>query len=369
MISDRAWTRLNLAALCALVLGGVGCAIGAALGVTGFYCAWLCTFLFWLGVPLAGVTLVMVHDLSGGEWMQTARPLLNAAVATMPLATLAGIPAFIGLHELYSWTHPGPSLGNTFYLNTNAFLLRYAIYIVLWNLIAAYALWAPRDGGWPIAPGLSWLSGLGLTLLAFSASFAAIDWIMSLEPAFWSSIFMMIVGASWFNTGLALVLLIIPLSGTAVGSRRSHMADLAAILLATTIFWAYVEFIQFLVIWEENLKDEIPWYLIRFYSVWQPAILISVALGFFVPFFALLTQPGKRNRSVVAVVCCLILTSRIADKWWLVLPEFHSAGPFWLDVAAILALGGLMMLLYFAALRYRARLITGAAQIWKVHHG
>jgi hypothetical protein len=368
VISDRAWTRLNLAALGALVLGGAGCAIGAALDITGFYRAWLCTFLFWLGVPLAGLTLVLVHDLSGGEWMQTARPLLNAAIAAMPLATLAGIPAFIGLHDLFSWTHPAPSLGNTFYLNTNAFLLRYAVYIVLWNLLAAYALWAPRQAGEAISPGLSWISALGLIILAFSASFAAIDWIMSLEPAFWSSIFMMTVGAGWFNTGLALVLLIIALGGTAIGSRRSHMADLAAILLATTIFWAYVEFIQYLVIWEENLKDEIPWYLTRIDSVWQPAMFVSVAFGFFVPFFALLTQPSKRSRIVVATVCILILISRIADKWWQVLPEFQNSGALWVDVGAIFALGGLMLLLFFWWLRSGVVLL-GAVQSGKAGHG
>jgi hypothetical protein len=273
------------------------------------------------------------------------------------------------LHDLYSWTHPAPSLGNTFYLNTNAFLLRYAVYIVLWNLLAAYALWAPREGGAPIAPSSSWLSGFGLTALAFSASFATIDWIMSLEPSFWSSIFMMTVGASWFNTGLAFVLLVIAAAGLAPGSRRSHMADLAAILLATTIFSAYVEFIQFLVIWEGNLSDEIPWYLTRITSVWERAVFVAVVLGFFGPFFALLTHPGKRNRSVVAAVCFGILISRIANKWWLVLPEFHNAGPFWLDVGAIFALGGLMMLLYFAALRYGSWSPSGAAPVWKARHG
>lgn len=368
MISDRAWARLNVAALGALVLGAAACAVGAALDVTGFFRAWLCTFLFWLGVPLAGVTLVMVHDLSGGDWMETARPLLNAAIATMPLATLAGIPAFIGLHDLYSWTHPTPSLGNTFYLNTNGFLFRYAVYIVLWNLLAAYALWAPRNGAEPIPSGLSWLSGVGLIVLAFSASFAAIDWIMSLEPTFWSSVFMMTVGAGWFNTGLALVLLVIAVGGLAPLSRRSHMADLAAILLATTIFWAYVEFIQFLVIWEENLKDEIPWYLTRIDSVWKPAIFVSLAFGFFVPFFALLTQPGKRSRGTVAAVCVLILLSRIAEKWWLVLPEFQKAGPFWVDVGAIFALGGLMLLLFFGWLR-SGTFAVAAMPPWKEHHG
>jgi hypothetical protein len=287
----------------------------------------------------------------------------------MPLATLAGIPAFIGLHDLYSWTHPAPDLGNTFYLNSNDFLLRYVVYIVLWNLLAAYTLWAPRIGADPIAPGLSWLSGIGLIVLAFSASFTAIDWIMSLEPAFWSSIFMMTAGASWFNTGLALVLLVIALGGLAPDSRRGHMADLAAILLATTIFWAYVEFIQFLVIWEENLKGEIPWYVIRITSAWAPAVYVSIAFGFFVPFFALLTLPGKRNRGVVATVCFLILTSRIADKWWLVLPEFREAGSFWLDIAAIIALGGLMLLLFFGLLRSGGVRAIAAIQPWKTKHG
>jgi hypothetical protein len=369
MTADRAWTRLNLAILCVLVIGVVGSAAGVAINATGFFRAWLCTFLFWLGVPFAGVTLVLVHDLSGGEWMATARPVLNAAIATMPIASLAGIPAFTGLHELYSWTHPAPSLGNTFYLNTNAFLLRYAVYLVLWNLLAAFALWGPRQEAEPIAPELSWLSGVGLILLAFSSAFASIDWILSLEPTFWSSIFPMIAGSGWFNTGLALVLLVVAVNPGLGGGNREQMADLAAILLATTIFWAYVDFMQFLIIWEENLKSEIPWYLIRIASPWKGALFVSIGLGFLVPFFALLTHPGKRSRGVVAAVCSLMLISRIADKWWLVLPEFRQAGPFWLDAAAILALGGLMLLPFFWALRYPGAVRLGVLHSWKMHHG
>jgi hypothetical protein len=146
--------------------------------VTGFFRAWLCTFLFRLGLPLVGVTLVLVHDLSRGEWMATARPVLNAAIATMPIASLAGIPAFIELHELYSWTHPAPSLGNTFYLNPDAFLLRYAIYIVLWNLLAAFALWGPRQEAEPIAPALS----LAKRRRAYPAGFLCSFRLDRLEP-------------------------------------------------------------------------------------------------------------------------------------------------------------------------------------------
>ncbi|MBV9201743.1 MAG: hypothetical protein JO320_20075 [Alphaproteobacteria bacterium] len=367
MIADRSWARLNLAALAVLVLGIAGCVVGVILDAAWFFRAWLATFIFWLGLPLGGLTLVLVHDLSGGGWMATARPLLNAAIITMPLATLAGIPAFVALPELYSWTHPAPSLGNIFYLNTDAFLLRYAVYIVLWNLLAAFALWGPREDAEPIAPALSWISGLGLVLLAFSVSFASIDWVMSLEPTFWSSVFMMTAGANWFNTGLAFVLLAVAL--TAPISRRDHMADLAAILLATTIFWAYVEFCQFLIIWEENLKSEIPWYLLRITTPWARALFISVGLGFIIPFFALLAQPGKRSRAVVAAVCALILIGRVAQAWWLVLPEFEKTGPLWLDVAAIFVLGALVLLLFLWAWRYAASLTAGTLQIRRAGHG
>ena len=365
MSGTRAWSRFDLLPLAGLLVGVVGCAIGGAIDGAAFYRAWLCAFLFWLGLPLAGVALVMVHDLTGGQWMASARPALDAAIATMPLATLAGIPAILGLPVLYGWTQT-PHLANAFYLNSGDFVLRYAVDLVLWNLLAAYALWAPRAGGLPIAPFLSWLSGVGLALLAVSAGFAAVDWMLSLEPTFWSSIFPMIAGASWFNTGLALVLLVVALAVPRFGLPREHLADLAAILLATTIFWAYVEFCQFLIIWEENLKSEIQWYLRRAAGAWAFALEASVALGFVVPFLVLLWRPSKHRPRLVAAICCLILLGRIVDKWWLVLPEFVPSGPFWLDVAAMLALGGGMLLLFLSVLRRGA---PGRMRVWQGHHG
>ncbi len=331
-------------------LGLIGCIVGAILAPDAFFRAWLCSYLFWLGIPLAGVTLVLVHDLSGGNWMGTARPVLDAAIVSMPLASLAGIPAFVGLGSLYQWTHPQASLTNLFYLNAPAFFIRYACYLVIWNLLAAFALWGPRVGRLPIRPGLSWLSALGLIALAFSASFAAIDWILSLEPKFWSSIFPYTQAASWFNTGFALVLLVFALAGWPADERREHMNDLAQILLATTIFWAYVEFMQYLIIWEENLKTEIHWYVVRLHSAWTPAIYVSIALGFVIPFFVLLWAPTKRSRAAVAIVCVSILLSRVANTWLRVMPAFEVGTPLWLDAAAVLALGGAMLLLFAWAL-------------------
>ncbi|HEY7298307.1 MAG TPA: hypothetical protein VH684_10265 [Xanthobacteraceae bacterium] len=365
MRRDTMW--LVPAALCAL--GAIGCVIGGIIDPSAFLRAWLASYLFWLGVPLAGVTLVLVHDLSGGNWMGTARAAVDAAIATMPLASLAGIPAFVGLNSLYGWTHPPPSLGNLFYLNSTGFFIRYGAYVIVWNCLAAFALWGPREGKLPISPSLSWISGLGLIALAFSASFGAIDWILSLEPTFWSSVFPYTQAASWFNTGMAVVVLTVTLIGWPSIERREHMIDLAQILLATTIFWAYVEFMQFLIIWEENLKTEIPWYLKRLDSAWQPAIYVSAGLGFIIPFFTLLWAPSKRKRAVVGTVCGLILISRIAHTWLLVMPEFNEPTPFWLDVAAVLALGGLIVLVFGWALLHPRRYMPAARPVWTADHG
>ncbi|HJT06953.1 MAG TPA: hypothetical protein VJ747_08510 [Stellaceae bacterium] len=357
MSGGRSGTKLRLAALAAFVLGGVGCIVGAVIDQGAFFPAWLCAVIFWLGLPLGAVTLVLVHDLTGGNWMTTARPTLNAAIATMPIATIAFVPIFAGLGHLYVWSRPEqPGLGNTFYLNDTFFIVRYAVYVVIWNALALWALIPPRVGALGVAPALSWLSAIGLLLLAFAVSFAAIDWILSLEPHFWSSIFGMIFGAAEFNTALALLLVVIALRGPtahALGpAYRDHVADLAAILLATTIFWAYAEFCQFLIIWEENLRSEIPWYLRRMAGAWESVMYTVAGAGFFVPFFVLIWTPSKRNRAIVAAICALIFLAHLIHVWWLVLPEFPKSGFGWIDVSAVLALGGLWALVFLARLQF-----------------
>ena len=317
MTDERAWSLVELAALAALAIGAIGCAIGAAGSAPTFYRAWLCAYVLWLGVPLGAVTLVLVHDLTGGAWMASARPVLAAAAVTMPVATLAGIPVLLGLRAIYPW--PGVSgLGNAWYLNTGFYTLRYAIDLVVWNGIAAYALWAPRGIAVGVEPGLRWLSAVGLLLLAYTASFAAVDLVLSLDPHFWSAVFPMIIGAHWFNTGLALVLIVVALL-PASALMRDHLGDLAAILFATIIFWAYVEFCQFLIVWEGNLAHEIPWYLRRIAGEWRTMTGAIAVSGFFVPFALLLWRKRSRARSCRGSVCkagsgIAVLSSRSTSK-------------------------------------------------------
>lgn len=341
--------KLEWGALALFLIGAVGCAIGIVLRGDAFYPAWLCAFLFWLGLPLAAVTLALVHDLTGGRWMAIARPALEAAVATMPLATIAGIAVMIGRAALYPWP-TASGLGNAFYLNSGFFVVRYAVDIVLWNLLAAYALWAPRGIEIGVPPALSWLSAVGLLLLAYTASFAAIDWVLSLDPHFWSAVFPMIMGAGWFNTGLALVLIAVAFAPASLIA-RDRLADLAAILLATIIFWAYVEFCQYLIVWEGDLAHEIPWYLHRLAGGWKTTAWGIGIVGFLLPFWLLLWGPLKRSRAVVIAVCALILLSRFSYTFWLVLPGGLHRPAWWLDGAALLALGGLMLLVFLRRLR------------------
>jgi len=149
--------RLRIAAATAAVLGGAGCILGAVTDQGALFPAWLCAFIFWLALPLGAVTLVLVHDLTGGNWMATARPTLDAAIATMPLATIAFVPIFAGLGHLYVWSRPGePGLGNAFYLNDSFFIVRYVVYVVVWNALALWGLLAPRGGALGVAPDDRW---------------------------------------------------------------------------------------------------------------------------------------------------------------------------------------------------------------------
>jgi hypothetical protein len=356
MTRAGAFRRRRLAALIAAILGGIASLVGAALDPHAFFPAWLAAFSYWLSLPLGALALLLIHNLTGGEWHAVARAPLAAATALMPLFILAFLPILIGLHDLYPWTQAQfDSVANRWYLNLDFFGIRAGIYFLVWNF---FAFWQLRVAA--AVPRSQLLSAFGLILLAISVTWAAIDWIMSIEPDWFSSIFGMIIGSGEFVLALAFALVVIvafrgdeglPEREEAV---RRHLANLATIFLAVDIFWAYSSFSQWLIVWEENLTSEIPWYLERLRPFWRAVVLALVFLNLLVPLFALVWTSAKRRPALVRNVCISVLIGGALQSWWLILPHFPGHdGLIWLAPATMIALGGLWLWLF----------------LWRLEHG
>jgi hypothetical protein len=284
--------------------------------------------------------------------MGVARGPLEAMAATMPLSVVAFLPLVIGMHDLYSWSRPelAHEIRNGWYLDRGFFLWRAAGYLLVWNGLAALKLWRPSD----VRPTPAWLSGIGLMLMGYAQTFASFDWLMSIEPHWFSSVYGMMAGAGQFATALALALLVVALQGPPFGMEGrafGHaLATLAAILLAVLIFWIYCAYSQWIIIWEENLRSEIPWYLERLRDGWRGTIIAVAWAQFIVPFLLLVWTPAKRSRVVVGAVAGLVLAAHWLEVWWLVLPPFH-VGFGWLDPLVALGLGGAWSCVFLWRLR------------------
>ena len=347
MTQAAAFRRWRPAALIAAIAGGIVTIVGAAIDPHAFFPAWLAAFSYWLSLPLGALALLLIRNLTGGEWHAVARAPLAAAAALMPLFIFAFLPILIGLHDLYPWTQRQPGqLPNHWYLNLDSFGIRAALYFLVWNFFAFWQLRRAAD-----APRSQLLSAFGVILLAISVTWAAIDWIMSIEPDWFSSVFGMMIGSGEFVLALAFALVVIvafrAVDGVADDAFRRHLANLATILLAVDIFWAYTSFSQWLIIWEENLTSEIPWYLERLRPFWRLIVLTVIFLNLTVPLFALVWTPAKRNPALVRNVCIALLIGGALQNWWLILPHFHGeAALFWLAPATMIGLGGVWLWLF-----------------------
>jgi len=347
MTRSEAFRRWRLAALVAAIAGGIASIIGAVLDPYAFFPAWLAAFSYWLSLPLGALALLLIHNMTGGEWQAVARAPLAAAAALMPLFILAFLPILVGLRDLYPWTEAQPgALVNHWYLNLQFFGIRAALYFLVWNFFAFWQL--RRVAG---APRSQVLSGLGLILLAISVTWAAIDWIMSIEPDWFSSVFGMMIGSGEFVLALAFALVVIvafrAVDGPADDAFRRHLANLATILLAVDIFWAYCSFSQWLIIWEENLTSEIPWYLERLRPFWRSTVLAVIVLNLAVPLFALVWTPAKCRPGLVRNVSIALLIGGVLQSWWLILPHFHGDTDLtWQAPATMIALGGVWLWLF-----------------------
>ncbi|MBP2302436.1 hypothetical protein [Azospirillum picis] len=321
--------------------GGAACAAGALVDPQAVLRGWLASLAFWIGLPLGAMMLLFAHDLTGGRWGAAAVPPLRAMVAALPLALLLLLPVLVWLPQIYPWARPEEAahLRNQFYLNTPFFLARAATYAVVWLLLAWAALRRPGTGANPVAAP-------GLILLGLTGSFAAVDWMMSVEPDWGSSIYGMMIISGQLLGALALATLAAVLGGRPDGGRvdggrvdPGQRNDLGSLLIAAVLLWFYLSFMQFLIVWQENLPQEITWYVRRLAGGWGwTAVLGALAQGA-VPFLALVWWPVKRSRRGLAAVCALLLAAHLMECWWLILPGLEG-GFTWFAPAAALAMGG-----------------------------
>jgi hypothetical protein len=364
-IIDRLQTR-------ALIIGLVGlalCVAGAFVNPAQFFRSYLMGYMLWIGTALGCLAIVMLQYLTAGDWGLVIRRVLESATRTLPLMALLFLPLLLGLRELYVWARPdsvaGPAVlqHKRAYLNVPFFLIRAVLYFAVW-LALTYFLnkWSREqdrvaDPRW--LARLRRLSGPGIVLYGLTVTFAAVDWIMSLDPEWFSTIFGVIFMGGQALTAMSFVIVIAallaeraPMSGAIL---PGHFLDLGKMLLAFLMFWAYVMFSQFLVIWSGNLADEIPWYLHRLRGGWQWVGVLLIVLSFGLPFLLLLSRFLKQSGLMLALVAGLVFFMRVVDLFWITEPNFYP-GRFhlhWMDVVMPIGLGGIWLAVFAWQLKTR----------------
>jgi hypothetical protein len=345
-------------------IGGVLLAVCIALGLRDsgeFFRSYLVAFLFWIGITLGCLALLMVQHLSGGNWALVIRRILEAGSRTLPLMAIAALPLLAGMKSLYSWSRPGQTdpviLAKHLYLNSGFFVARTIFYFACWFFLVYWLNKLSRDedaaGNASLWLRLESVSGGGLLVYGFTVTFASVDWVMSLEPRWYSTIYglLFMVGQALAALAFSIIMLVWlsdrgPLADAV---RPSYFQDLGSFLLAFVMLWAYLEFSQFLIIWGGNLSEEIPWYLRRMQGAWGQVGLLLVLLNFALPFFLLLFRNVKRRTGSLLLVAGLVLVMRLVDTYWMVLPAFGGSDVHltWMSIVLPVGLGGIW-LAYFA---------------------
>ena len=355
------------------LLAGV---IGAFLNVDQFLRSWLIGFLFCMGLSMGSLALLMMQHMTGGQWGLVARRVCEAATRNLPFVALMFVPVLLGLPRLYTWAVPGAAATDHVinlkspYLNVPFFVGRAILFFAVWVLGSWFLnAWSAGQDRGEVAVHPSdtrrfrTVSAPGLLIYVVTMTFASVDWIMSLDPHWYSTIFGFILVAGQGLAALALVIAVLaalkdtePLA-TYV-KPGLHFLDLGKLLLAFVMLWAYFSFSQLLIIWAGNLPEEIPFFYIRFRGGWQWVSLIILLGHFTLPFALLLSRDLKRRPRLLAQVAIAILFMRVVDLIWIVEPMFkHEGFPIhWMDVALPLGLTGVWMFLFARNLRSRALL-------------
>jgi hypothetical protein len=356
----------------ALVAGVILLAIAVAGGFhdwTQFFRSYLVGFVFWTGVSLGCMVILMIHHLVTGTWGFALRRLLESGAKTVVLMAALAIPLMLNLSKLYSWANPAAAAGDPMppfkrvYLSLPFYFGRTIFYFAAWIFLAYFLnKWSHEQdltGDPGTARSLAKLSAAGLLIYGLTITYASIDWVMSLEPRWFSTIYGMVFMVTEMLAAMSLVTVCITLLAGhepfAKIIKPQLFNDFGNLLLMLTMLWAYLSFSQYLIIWAGNVQDEIPWYLKRATGGWSWVALLLIVFHFAVPFMLLLMRFIKRRRAVLGWVAAGLLVMSFVDIFWIAMPSFEPRGPqfHWLDYAIVLGIGGVWLSLFFSQLKKR----------------
>lgn len=366
------WNRIPMIAGS---VGAVGAIASFLLGQGDprqFYFSWLVAFLFFLSLALGSLFFVLALFLTKAGWAIVIRRVAENSMATLPLFALLFLPVLFGMEHLYHW-----ALGETVeadsllrwkrpFLNVTFFTVRAAIYLVSWSVISLWFLRSScrqdRSGEQGITRRLQIASAPAMVVFALTVTFASVDWIMSLDPHWYSTIF----GVYFFSGSLVgafafLAVTITAMRGMGLLTRVvsvEHFHDLGKLLFAFVAFWSYIGFSQYFLIWYANIPEETVWYAHRQVGTWRWVTILLVFGHFLVPFFFLLPRAVKRRSGFLLMGAGWLLLMHFVDIHWLVMPTLHHRGVHvgLLDVTTLLAVGG-AFLAAFGWLTRRAALL------------
>lgn len=393
---SAAFKRLGLVGLAMAVVGGAVTALGYGSAHESFYAAYLTAFIFWFNLTLGSLAIALLHGLSGGGWGTTVRRVVEAGYETLPVVALAFVPIWLEVGGIYEWGDPDVMqhskvlMRKAAYLNVDAWRIRAVVLFALWFLTAALLrAFAPGDSADETRrrQRLQAASGVGMVVYVFSMTVAMVDWVMSLEPHWFSTMYGVLFIALQAVAGLALAILVVTRCADFAPwtklVRSDRMHDLGTLLFAFVMFSAYVQLMQFLIIWSADLPEENVWYLARSRGPWLPTLWLLVLFAFATPYIMLLSRSRKRDPQRLQRIAMLLLAMSYVSSAWLTMPGFehgtHGAhgeaahGPdgalVWLAPAAWCAIGG-VWIAWFAwrtAARSRVPLIDDAPQEETAH--
>lgn len=359
----------------ALIVGAVAlvvCVVFAIANPTQFFQSYLYAFLFWAGMSLGSLSLLLIQHLTGGAWGATARRFMEAGAYIIPLVAILFVPVLLGMGYLYPWTqadyvatHPLVQRKSV-YLNIPFFVIRQFIYFGIWTALAVALNRLSQRLDERDDPALrrrmEHISGVGIVAYVLTMTFAAVDWGMSIEPDWYSSMYAVIIMISYGLSTLSFLAIVLHLlrnrEPVASVAQASKFHDIGSLMFAFTVLWTYTSFAQYLIIWSSNTTVLAPWYAKRGAGGWEYFVIALIVFQFFVPFFLLLQRRLKRTSRTLAIIAGFVLFMQLVNMFWIIVPSFHPDGVFIhpLDILALIGVGGIWLAGFIWALG-RKRLI------------